>query len=276
MAEINTERQDAVVSSESETVLDELTIRDIDEALVRHFQNTYASEIMQGGRGVPVRFAAGERWALDRDNLIKDSDGRLNLPIVIVNREQETFQDVANLPGDTRELTLARRVQVQGSQDIAEMHQGQAQPNKAVNLGDFKFAQTIDSTHVRPGQHVVMDFLVSSFPSFVELQYSFKFWTNTVNEANRMTELFYHSFHWRNLIAIVGTKKQTYQAKFDGQLSRGETNLKDFSDNRRIIEVEGTITVFGWLVTRPRIVRKKYDPKIRKGFSRIRWETETG
>lgn len=244
-------------------------IEDIDRGVVRWFDRIVDVHVMspQGDRRkVTVKFSAGERWvaAADRQG-IRDRDGRLILPVIMVSRVGvESVSTMSALGAGVPTLQVARLVSERGS-DLANLD----------SLRPISQRRLRDST--------VYDVYTVPFPSSTIINYRVRvqcqYWTH-VNEVVQkiLSSLNFH--HVPSFVIGIGaddlpvsipsgdgttervsTAHPPFEARpplsdyyvvgyIEGDLG-GQGNTDEFTDQERILQLEFRFRVPATLMLDP-------------------------
>ena len=258
-----------------EIPFDPSTIENIDTGFYNWVNKTLGlhTTTNEGWKKVPVIWLGAERsFQVKKDQLLRDSDSRLKLPIIAVNRESITkdptfkgnFQAHYNEKDDYKggTVTITRRIQQE----------------KTRNFNNADIARLLkDSRQTGPQLNnkgkVVYQEITIPVPSYVNIMYNITLRTEYQQQMNDLVAPF---------IAKTGNingfffEQEGY--KYEGFIQPNfvETkNIKDLGDDERMFETNIEIKVLGYLIgegnnrDRPKVTIRENIVKIRVSRERV-------
>ena len=214
-----TETQKIQQESAQQTFPD-ITFRKIDEAVVEYFDKKYP--LLIDGRKVPVIFAGPERWAqVQRDSYLKDKDGMLILPVIVVRRLSP-------------EINLNRHVPKQPETNIVVK---KSKTNKLDFVNKYNKNRQIYDCYLIP------------YPRFITMNYTIIIWTSHFFEMNEIQE------RYLNLGSHYFFSKDKFWFSAHIQSINDNSNTEDNTRQERIQKVEYSLTLDAYL-SDPKEIKK--------------------
>jgi len=251
------------------------TIETIDMGLYNWVNKTLSlsTTTNEGWKKVPVIWLGAERsFQVKKDQLLRDSDDRLKLPIISVNREsiakdptfkgrfQAHYNEKNDYKGGT--VTITRRVQ----------------QDKTRNFTNADIAKLLkDSRETGPqlnNKHkTVYQEITIPVPSYVTVMYNITLRTEYQQQMNDLISPF---------IAKTGNingfffeqEGYKYEAFIEPNFNENK-NAKDLGDDERMFETDVSIKVLGYLIgegknrERPKVTIRENYVKIRVSRERV-------
>jgi hypothetical protein len=251
-------------------------IDDVDSALFRLLDKEIGFTVGGDGadlRKVPVIFAAGEKWALNkRMRALKDRNGALILPLITCIRTnifQAINEDIAGrgINQQTGEIVIKRKLDhtdrdYQGlvnrlllphQQNLA-VNPDNADPMQLTTLGavgDLASDPTVEQGGllVPDRTNNTWETIVVPAPQFFTAQYDITLWTQYTKHMNQLIELLIASFLPQgNQWQLLTPKGYWFLANVDGNSYTSDTNLDDYSQVERLIKYKFVIKVPGYIL----------------------------
>jgi hypothetical protein len=259
-------------------------IEDIDRAVFHLFDRrlNFSIEVDGESKKVPVVFAAGERFALTRRSAnFRDVNNTLILPIISIERGSIDYspgQGTYGTPIATRDqisYTVKRRLSDadRGYQNIINKKRLKNQSNVATR-GNFGNTSEFPGLHSRPGTiasrrngtnlsfvdplpsslfssdlgNNIFEIIDIPYPEFIMMEYSVTFWTQYMQNMNKLLESMLVQFDGQEkAFQIVTRNGYELVAYFQGQFA-ADTNFNDYTDSERIIKYNFNIKVPGFII----------------------------
>ena len=263
-------------STPSDVAIPAVGIEDAEKALFNLFNAEIPFIIDQGENGmkrVPVIFAAGEKWALQKNKRgVKDRNGSLILPLITIVRNtiaQASDEDIAGrgINQQTGEIVIHRRLDRsdRGYQALINRLLLQHQPNLAVNpanadAGQLTTLRTIGDLagdpQVQQGalllpdrKNNIYETIVVPAPQFYTAQYDVTFWTQYTTHMNQMIEQLMSSFlqqgnQWR----LDTPKGYWFLASVVENSYSSDSNTDDYSQSERLVRYKFVVKVPGYIL----------------------------
>lgn len=239
---VNNKYQDKKGRYEINTV----EIEDVDSAVFDYFDKKLALTVegADGRRKVPVTYASGERWKLIRKNNFRDEHGTVVLPIISVNRINiDKTPGFGGLGQQVDSITVS-----------SQLHSKTANIQNLLNQRNFN-----NFPEVRKDV-VVRDYLTIPFPKFVTVFYEVTIWTQYQTQMNEIMEKVFYNQDYRTDSFILPLsydgdkpdKEGYYFTAFREGVITPETNVKEFTDQERILKYVFTIKVAAYLILNPK------------------------
>jgi hypothetical protein len=157
----------------------EVDVKDLDEAIINHVNNTMNIQVNDNGEmvKVPIIYGNAERWANFRSKgSIRDKNGSLVLPLLMLKRTNIEFNDT--LPSYKHDLT-GENIQVARSSQWSKKNY-------------------YDRFSIDQGLKPVQERIVTGVPQFVNVNYDFVGWTTFIEQMNTLVESFsdQHNRYW--------------------------------------------------------------------------------
>lgn len=251
-------------------------IEDVDSSLFKLFDKeiefTVSSnqETSTGNSRVPVIFASGEKWALQkRTRALRDRNNTLILPLITVVRtsiEQSGPNDITGrgINQQTGEIHIQRRLDksdrqyqrlinrllIPNQEGLVEpTNDGSVSPGR--ELGDLAQDPVVRSGGLllADRQRNVYETIVVPSPQFYTATYEVTFWTQYTVQMVQLLEQLISSFlpqgqSWR----LETPKGYWFMAHVDENVYTAETNVDDMSNEERIIKHKFTVKVLGYIL----------------------------
>ena len=258
-----------------EIIFDPSTIETIDMGLYNWADNTLAlhTTTNEGWKKVPVIWLGSERaFQVKKDELLRDGDDRLKLPIISVTRESITkdptfkgrFQAHYNEKDDYKggTVTITRRIQQEKTRnftnaDIARLLKDSRETGPQLN-----------NKHKTVYQEITIP-----VPSYVTVMYSIIIRTEYQQQMNDLVAPFITKTG-----NINGFFFEQDGYKYEGFIQPDFTevkNVKDLGDDERMFETVVQIKVLGYLIgegknrERPKVTIRENYVKIRVSRERV-------
>jgi hypothetical protein len=198
----------------------------------------------EGFKKVPVLWLGSERAHQIKNNKdIRDSVGRLKLPLISVNREsiakdpsfKGSFQAHLFEEGDYKggAITRVRRVQQEKTRNFA-------------NADFARGVRDARDTGKRENKKVVYEFLTSPIPTYVTVMYSITLRTEYQQQMNDLMTPFITRTGQLNSF-LFSENGHRYEAFIDQSFSENK-NVTNLSEDERMFETKITIKVLGYLI----------------------------
>jgi hypothetical protein len=259
-------------------------IENIDRAIFELFDKRLNFSISVDGvpRKVPVVFAAGERFALTRRlSDIRDVNNTLILPIISIERgtiDYSAAQSPYGTPIATRDqisYTVRRRLDStdRDYQNIINKLSLKNQSNVS-SRDNFGSSEIFPGNDARPGRVAsrrnssnlsfvdnpsgkllspniednIFEIITIPYPEFVTIEYNVSFWTQYLQNMNKLLESILIQFDGQEKAFRINTR-EGYElvAYFQGQFT-SDTNFSDFTDNERVIKHNFNIKVPAFII----------------------------
>ena len=256
-----------------EIIFDPSTIETIDMGLYNWADNTLAlhTTTNEGWKKVPVIWLGAERsFQVKNDQLLRDSDDRLKLPIIAVNRESITkdpsfkgrfqahYPENDDYKGGT--VTITRRIQQEKTRnftnaDIARLLKDSRETGPQLN-----------NKHKTVYQEITIP-----VPSYINIMYNITLRTEYQQQMNDLVAPFITKTG-----NINGFFFEQEGYKYEGFIepSFNETkNVKDMGDDERMFETNVSIKVLGYLIGEGKN-RERPKVTIRENYVKIRVSRE--
>ncbi len=251
------------------------TIENIDMGLYSWVSNTLAlhTTTNEGWKKVPVIWLGAERsFQVKKDQLLRDSDDRLKLPIISVTREsiakdpgfkgrfQAHYNEKDDYKGGT--VTITRRVEQSKTRnftnaDIAKLLKDSRQTGPQLN-----------NKHKTVYQEITIP-----VPSYVTIMYNITLRTEYQQQMNDLVAPFIaKTGNINGFFFEQGGYK--YEAFIEPNFNE-KKNIKDLGDDERMFETDVQIKVLGYLIgegknrERPKVTIRENYVKIRVSRERV-------
>ena len=193
----------------------------------------------KGYEKVKVLFSSKERWASLRNHTgVRDSHGRLILPLISVTRISNEFDQAAPY-SELNYITIYKRVDPKTAYSKQKQDYEDTQPGKVR-------PRAIDTV-----QGPLYDFVSIPAAKSMKLRYEVSFWTDYMSQNNSIFEQF---------VKKLGRVGYDYAFSEDGfyfpvSLSDvvNDSNVEDYSDDERVIRQTMHFDVFGYLIDEEKI-----------------------
>lgn len=227
----------------------------------------------QNVKKVPVVFAAGEKWALLKNNRpLRDKTDTLILPLVTIMRtgvEQNTASDITGrgINQQTGALTITRRLGKgdRNYQNLINKLYVINQPNVALNPTDDLVTDQVttlrsvgelkNDSDVRAGallapnrRNNVWETITMPAPQFFSAKYEVTFWTQYTQQMNQLVETFMSSYLPQGRCFKLTTVKGYWFVAYVEEVYSQDANFDDTSNSERIIKYKFSIKVPAYLL----------------------------
>lgn len=246
-------------------------VEDVDVAMFNLFDKEIVPEVVGHGSPVtkvPVIFAAGEKWALLKNNRpIRDRNNALILPLITVMRTEVTQNNADDVNGrgisqQVGELVVRRRldksdaeyqslinrllVPNQDNLMVNEKTATTTQPYTSRRIGSLASAvEAKDGAYLYQDRlNNVIETIVVPTPQFYTAKYQITIWTQYMQHSNQVIEKIFASLLPQGQCWKLTTPKgYWFVARLeDGSLS-SENSFDDMSQQERFIKHNFDITV---------------------------------
>lgn len=246
-------------------------VEDVDVAVFNLFDKEINLQVTSNADSiikVPVVFAAGEKWAMLKNNRpLRDRNNTLILPLITVMRTEVSQNASEDMVGrginqQVGELVIKRRLSSSDrsyqslvnrllipNQDNLMMADGEAtgdQPTTGRDVGSLKTtSEGASGAFLRQDRlNNVYETIVVPTPQFYTAKYQVTVWTQYTQHANQVVEKLFSSLLPQGQSWKLNTSKgYWFVARFDdGSLSM-ETNFEDMSQQERFIKHTFTMSV---------------------------------
>tara|TARA_B100000700_G_scaffold210481_1_gene231399 strand:+ start:20308 stop:21519 length:1212 start_codon:yes stop_codon:yes gene_type:complete len=259
-------------------------IEDIDRAVFELFDKrlNFSIEVDGESKKVPVVFAAGERFALTRrSSNFRDVNNTLILPIISIDRGAIDFSPTLGgygTPIATRDqisYTVKRRLSEadRDYQNIVNKKRLKNQSNVATR-GNFGNTTEFPGLYSKPGSAAsrrnstnlsflsshpedlfnpdlgnnIFEIITLPYPEFILIEYSVSFWTQYMQNMNKLLESMLIQFDGQEkAFQIITRNGYELVAYFQGQFS-ADTNFNDYTDTERVIKYNFNLKVPGPII----------------------------
>ena len=214
--------------------IDSIGLLEIDRAVYNWFDSKH--QLTLEGRKVPVIFGAWERFAQiqgnkndDKINSMRDSHGKIKLPIISIRRGDVTPDDYRY-----RQISIDVGPSFTFHKEIAmsKFDKDQRVP--------FTKKWKVGSTYATTAP--VYETYTLPFPNFIKVPYTITFWSSFVSHMN-----LFHNIIWNDYkISDIEYNGFFFYADFDG--SSDESNTEDFSTDERLLKHSFNLNVQGYLI----------------------------
>lgn len=246
-------------------------VEDVDVAMFNLFEKEIQPEV--SGQAdtsikVPIIFAAGEKWALLKNNKpLRDRNNTLILPLITVMRTEMTQTSADDVSGrginqQVGEIVIRRRLDksdrsyqalinkllIPNQENLMMPHETayEGQPSTGRNVGSLlKAKDTQSGAYLRQDRfNNVYETIVVPTPQFYTAKYQITIWTQYTQHANQIVEKVLSSLLPQNRSWKLSTPKgYWFIARFeDGSLAT-ETSFEDMSQQERFIKHTFDVTV---------------------------------
>ena len=246
-------------------------VEDVDVAVFNLFDKEINLQVMSNVTDVikvPVVFAAGEKWAMLKNNRpLRDRNNTLILPLITVMRtdvSQNASEDIVGrgINQQVGELVIKRRLNSNDrsyqslinrllipNQDNLMMADGTAtgdQPTTARDVGSLALtSEGFNGALLKQDRlNNVYETIVVPTPQFYTAKYQVTIWTQYTQHANQIVEKLFSSLlpqgqSWK----LSTTKGYWFIARFDDGSLSTETNFEDIAQQERFIKHTFTMSV---------------------------------
>lgn len=258
-------------SSPSDLTIPSVGIEDADVALFNLFDKELqlqVSDNVANTKTVPVIFAAGEKWALQkRKRALRDRNNSLILPLITVVRtsiQQLPNEDIAGrgINQQTGDLVIKRRLDAsdRSYQGLINRMLIGHQRGLAVGTGNGDVGQlttnrdvgslALDPTVSAGGvmlpdrKQNIYEFITIPSPQFFTAVYAVTVWTQYTSQMKQIIEQLIASFLPQgNCWRIDTTAGYWFIATVDGNIYTADDNTEDFSQEERALKHRFVIKV---------------------------------
>ena len=251
------------------------TIETIDTGLYNWVNETLAlhTSTNEGWKKVPVIWLGAERsFQVKKDQLLRNGDSRLKLPIIAVNRESITkdasfkgrfqahYEENSDYKGGV--VTITRRIQQEKTRnftnaDLARLLKDSRQTGPQVNSNNKTVYQEI----------------TIPVPSYITVMYNITLRTEYQQQMNDLVAPFITKTGNINGF-FYEQEGYKYEAFIEPNFNETK-NVKDLGDDERMFETNVSIKVLGYLIgegknrERPKVTIRENIVKIRVSRERI-------
>lgn len=221
-----------------------LRLENIDEAMFKWFNNKLNLHLTKDDgtkRKVPVQFVAPERWAIARQEGIRDENGTIVLPIVAISRTRVggPNEDGYNrIVADTKQpFVYSKKVHAKSSL-IKELVKNQGKNGR-------------EGWEVDPSLPVY-EIFTSRVPDHMAIQYEVSIWTQYITEMNEIIEKIGQEYDYLSVKSFsFDTDDGFYFVAFQDDELIDESNTDEYTDNERIIRRNFVYNVPGYIMPEP-------------------------
>ena len=199
-------------------------LKEIDTAVIKHIRNIMKPKVKEQNEiiSVPVLYGNEERWkSIQSRNALRDKNGVIILPIIVIKRTSVGFDDAMPLSFDN---------DVQGKFiSVIRSSSGWSKNNR------------YDRFAILTGQKPVQEFVKTGMPDFVVCSYSIVMMTSFIEQMNDLNSLFIE-----HLETYFGDQTSY---RFLSSLEGGIANeIEMESRGERIIRNEFTMNIKGYMI----------------------------
>lgn len=248
-------------------------IEDVDIAMFNLFEQEISPSY--GGTGttevkkVPIIFAAGEKWAMLKNNRpLRDRNNTLILPLITIMRtdlNQTSSEDVVarGINQQVGEIVVRRRLDksdrdyqalinrmfLKNQKNLAVRPQDTSDPGQLTSertLGDMAEDPVISSGGLLLNDRLknAYETIVIPMPQFYTAKYQITIWTQYTQHANQIIEKLFASFlpqaqSWK----LETPKGYWFVAKYEDGSLAAETSFEDMSQQERFIKHNFNVAV---------------------------------
>jgi|TARA_R110002020_G_scaffold440833_2_gene651504 hypothetical protein len=251
------------------------TIETIDTGLYNWVKKTLAlhTTTNEGWKKVPVIWLGAERsFQVKKDQLLRDSDSRLKLPVISVNRESITkdpsfkgsfqahYSENNDYKGGT--VTITRRIQQEKTRNFTNADIARI----------LKDSRTTGPQINNKGKTVYQEITIP-VPSYVEMMYNITLRTEYQQQMNDLVAPFISKTGGINGF-IIEQEGYTYEGFIQPAFTETK-NIKDLGEDERMFETNVSIKVLGYLIgegknrERPKVTIRENIVKIRISRERV-------
>ena len=198
----------------------EVTLMDMDSAIISYFEEVIQPSVEDNGENVkvPIMYASPERWkSIQRNGFIRDKKRKIITPVIVYRRtsvEKDTSVPQDKLDANSPNLfyTFEKKF---------------SQINK---YSDFK-----SDIGLLPQK----EYYNVTFPDYVTLSYDFIIWTSYIEQMNKIVERVVYSdgAYWGH------PDKMRFRTSIDTF-----TDATEIGDSERIVRTNFTVTLRGYLL----------------------------
>jgi hypothetical protein len=195
-------------------------LQDVDEALLKHINDTIKPSVVQNGNRieVPTIYGSPERWkSMQADGYYRDKNGKLMYPLIVVKRDNVI-----------KDRTLGRKLDGNRVRLYKEFENQYTPRNRYDDISKIE------------NRMPVREYSIVAIPDYVNISYSGVIYTNFVDQMNNLVEAFNFASdsYW-------GDKERfMFRTRIDSFGTFTEANQGE----DRAIRAEFTMTVYGYLI----------------------------
>ena len=198
----------------------EVTLMDMDSAIISYFDEVIQPSVEDNGENVkvPIMYASPERWkSIKRDGFMRDKKRQIITPVVVYRRTSIEKDDM--VPQD--------KLDANNPHLFYTFEKKFSQENRYDN-----FSQQIGLLPQREYYNVML-------PDYVTLTYDFIIWTSYIEQMNKIVERVVYSdgAYWGH------PDKIRFRTSIDSF-----TDATEISDTERIVRTNFTVTLRGYLL----------------------------
>lgn len=264
-------------SGPMDTTIPPCGVEDVDVSVFELFDKEIKFEVGSTGveevKRVPIVFASGEKWAsLKNSRTLRDSNGRIRLPLITIVRTSVDQDPAADICGrginqQTGEIVIRRKLSSRDReyQNLINRLGIVNQSNVAVERGknasrqistDREVGTLTNDVGVLAGGLMVPDRLnnvweIISIPSpqFFTSRYEVTFWTQYAKHMAQLIDMFFSSLLTPGNCFKLETKKGYWFLAFPDSTSFvSDTNFSNQAGQERIIKSKISMRVPGYIV----------------------------
>ena len=154
-----------------------ITLKDVDTAILGHIKNVIKPKVQEANETVDVTVMYGneERWkSVRKRGVVRDRNGSIILPLIMLRRTEVSRNDLSG-QSFSHDVT--------GEQVQVVRNVSWSKDNRYSRFG------------VQTGMHPVYESLVTTMPTFSDINYDFVLWTNFIEQMNPLIETFVDQSH---------------------------------------------------------------------------------
>ena len=198
----------------------EVTLMDMDSAIISYFDEVIQPSVEDNGENVkvPIMYASPERWkSIKRDGFMRDKKRQIITPVVVYRRTSIEKDDM--VPQD--------KLDANNPHLFYTFEKKFSQENRYDN-----FSQQIGLLPQREYYNVMLH-------DYVTLTYDFIIWTSYIEQMNKIVERVVYSdgAYWGH------PDKMRFRTSIDSF-----TDATEISDTERIVRTNFTVTLRGYLL----------------------------
>jgi len=200
-----------------------VTLRDIDTAVMNHIKNIMKPSIREANETieVPVLYANEERWkAVRKNGVLKDKNGSVVLPLLLMKRTDLTFDDTMPMSFD---------------------HDLKGNFIKVARSNVWSKDNRYDRFSVQTGKKPVQEIIYTGMPDHVVCNYSIVMFTNYMEQMNLLNNL------WVEHLGTYFGDSTSYKflSNLDGSIS--DATEMDVA-GERLIKNEFTLGIKAYMI----------------------------
>ena len=198
----------------------EVTLLDMDSAIMYYFENVIKPSVEDNGENVkvPIMYASPERWkSIQRDGFMRDKKRQTITPVIVYRRT--SIEKDETVPQDKL--------------DANNPHMFYTFQKKFSNTNRY------DNFHTQIGTLPQREYYNVMLPDYVTLTYDFIIWTSYIEQMNKIVERVVYSdgSYWGD------PKKLRFRSNIDTF-----TDATEVSDTERLVRTNFTVTLRGYLL----------------------------